>query len=155
MDAGCYAINCIRMLGQGEPKVTSARAKLRGPDVDRAMVADFRFPGGATGRIRASLWSAQPLRISAKAVGDRGEMRVLNYLAPQAFSLLRTRTSQTARWERVRDHTPTYVYQLRAFAAAVLRGEPVITNAEDAVANMLQIDSVYRAAGLPPRGKQG
>jgi predicted dehydrogenase len=154
MDAGCYAINCIRMLGQGEPKVTSARAKLRGPDVDRAMVADFRFPSGTTGRIRASLWSAQPLRISAKAVGDRGEMRVLNYLAPQAFSLMRTRTSQTARWERVRDHTATYVYQLRAFAAAVLRGEPVITNAEDAVANMRQIDSVYRAAGLPPRGQQ-
>ena len=154
MDAGCYAINCIRMLGQGEPKVTSARAKLRGPDVDRAMVADFRFPSGATGRIRASLWSAQRLRISAKAVGERGEMRVLNYLAPQAFSLLRTRTSQTARWERVRDHTATYVYQLRAFAAAVLRGEPVITNAEDAVANMRQIDSVYRAAGLPPRGQQ-
>jgi len=79
---------------------------------------------------------------------------VLNYLAPQAFSLLRTRTSQTARWERVRDHTATYIYQLRAFAAAVLRGEPVITNAEDAVANMRQIDSVYRAAGLPPRGQQ-
>lgn len=48
----------------------------------------------------------------------------------------------------------TYVYQPRAFAAAVLRGEPVITNAEDAVANMRQIDSVYRAAGLPPRGRQ-
>jgi predicted dehydrogenase len=118
------------------------------------MVADFRFPSGATGRIRASLWSAQPLRISAKTVGERGEMRVLNYLAPQAFSLLRTRTSQTAGWEGDRDHTATYVYQLRAFAAAVLRGEPVITNADDAVANMRQIDSVYRAAGLPPRGQQ-
>jgi hypothetical protein len=30
----------------------------------------------------------------------------------------------------------------------------VITNADDAVANMRQIDSVYRAAGLPLRGKQ-
>ncbi len=112
------------------------------------------FASNEAGRIRASLWSAQRLRISARAVGERGEIRVLNYLAPQAFSLLRTRTSQTALWERVRDHTATYVYQLRAFAAAVLRGEPVITNAEDAVANMRQIDSVYRAAGLPPRGQQ-
>jgi predicted dehydrogenase len=41
---------------------------------------------------------------------------------------------------------------LRAFAAAVLRGEPVITTPEDAVANMRQIDDVYRAAGLPLRG---
>jgi predicted dehydrogenase len=160
MDAGCYAINCIRMLGQGEPEVTGAQAKLRSPDVDRAMVADFRFPGGATGRIRASLWSAQPLRVSAKAIGERGEMRVLNYLAPQAFSLITVRRQEDGggwfgkRRERVRDHTATYAYQLRAFAAAVLHGEPVITNPEDAVANMRQIDSVYRAAGLPPRGQQ-
>jgi len=153
MDAGCYAINCIRMLGQGEPKVTGARARLHAPDVDRAMTADFRFPGGATGRIRASLWSAQPLRVSAKAIGERGEMRVLNYLAPQAFSLLRIRTAEGRRWERVRGDA-TYTYQLRAFAAAVLRGEPVITSAEDAVANMRVIDNVYRAAGLPPRGQQ-
>jgi predicted dehydrogenase len=46
----------------------------------------------------------------------------------------------------------TYTYQLRAFAAAVLRGEPVLTTPEDAVANMRQIDDVYRAAGLPLRG---
>jgi len=154
MDAGCYAINCIRMLGQGEPKVTAARAKLHGADVDRAMIADFRFPGGATGRIRASLWSAQPLRVSAKATGERGEMRVLNYLAPQAFSLLSIRTTEGRRWERVRGQGTTYTYQLRAFAGAVLRGEPVITSADDAVANMRQIDDVYRAAGLPPRGRQ-
>ena len=153
MDAGCYAVNCIRMLGQGEPKVSGARARLHGPDVDRAMTADFRFPGGATGRIRASLWSAQPLRVSAKAIGERGEMRVLNYLAPQAFSLLRIRTTEGRRWERVRGDS-TYTYQLRAFAAAVLRGEPVITSAQDAVANMRVIDNVYRAAGLPPRGQQ-
>jgi predicted dehydrogenase len=159
MDAGCYAINCIRMLGPGEPAVISAQAKLHGPDVDRSMVADFRFPGGATGRIRASLWSAQLLRVGARAVGERGEMRVLNYLAPQAFSLLTVRTSGgigggaggSTRWERVRGEA-TYTGQLRAFAAAVLRGEPVLTTAEDAVANMRQIDDVYRAAGLPPRG---
>jgi predicted dehydrogenase len=153
MDAGCYAINCIRMLGQGEPVVVDARARLHGPNVDRAMVADFRFPGGATGRIRASLWSAQPLRVSAKAIGERGQMRVLNYVAPQAFSLLRSRTVAGRRWERIRGEA-TYTYQLRAFAAAVLHGQPVITTAEDAVANMRQIDSVYRAAGLPPRGQQ-
>ncbi len=154
MDAGCYAINCIRMLGQGEPAVVRARARLHGPNVDRAMVADFRFPGGTTGRIRTSLWSSDLLRISATAVGERGEMRVLNYLAPQSFSLVRTRIGGSRRWQRVRDRTATYTYQLRAFAAAVLRGEPVITTAEDAVANMRVIDDVYRAAGLPPRGQR-
>jgi len=151
MDAGCYAINCIRLLGPGEPEVVSARARLHGPDVDRAMVADFRFPGGATGQIRTSLFSTQVLRVSARAVGELGEMRVLNYLAPQAFSLLTVRSGASTRWERIRGEA-TYTYQLRAFAAAVLRGEPVITTPEDAVANMRQIDDVYRAAGLPLRG---
>jgi predicted dehydrogenase len=151
MDAGCYAINCIRLLGPGEPAVVSARAKLHGPAVDRAMVADFRFPGGATGRISASLWSGRLLRLGARAVGERGEMRVLNYIAPQVFNLLTVRAGGRTRRERVRGEA-TYAYQLRAFAAAVLRGEPVITTPEDAVANMRHIDDVYRAAGLPLRG---
>ncbi len=151
MDAGCYPVNCIRMLGPGEPAVVSAKARLHGPEVDRAMVATFRFGGGVTGRIRASLWSGQVLRVGARAVGEHGEMRVLNYLAPQFFSLLTVRAGGTTRWERVRGEA-TYTYQLRAFAAAALRGEPVITSAEDAVANMRQIDDVYRAAGLAVRG---
>src|SRR6185436_18147713 len=37
MDAGCYALNCLRLLGPGEPEVVSARALLRTPEVDRAM----------------------------------------------------------------------------------------------------------------------
>ena len=151
MDTGCYAINCIRLLGPGEPTVVSARARLHGPDVDRVLVADFRFPGGASGRIRASLWSGQVFRIGARVIAERGQMRVLNYVAPQTFSLLTVRSGPSTRWERIRGEA-TYTYQLRAFAGAVLRGEPVITTPEDAVANMRQIDDVYRAAGLPLRG---
>jgi predicted dehydrogenase len=151
MDAGCYAINCLRMLGPGEPAVVAAQARLHRPEVDRAMVATFRFADGVTGRIRASLWSGQVLRIGARAVGEHGEMRVLNYLAPQFFSLLTMRAGGSTRWERVRGEA-SYTYQLRAFAAAALRGEPVITTADDAVANMRVIDDVYRAAGLAVRG---
>jgi predicted dehydrogenase len=118
---------------------------------DRAMVADFRFPGGASGRIRASLWSGQVFRIGARVIAERGQMRVLNYVAPQTLSLLTVRSGPSTRWERIRGEA-TYTYQLRAFAAAVLRGELVVTTPEDAVANMRQIDDVYRAAGLPLRG---
>ena len=56
------------------------------------------------------------------------------------------------RWrERVRGEA-TYTLQLRAFAAAVLRGEPVLTSPADAIKNMRVIDAVYQAAGLPVRG---
>jgi predicted dehydrogenase len=46
----------------------------------------------------------------------------------------------------------TYTHQLRAFAAAVLRGEPFPTTPEDAVLQMRIIDAAYRAAGLRLRG---
>jgi predicted dehydrogenase len=151
MDAGCYAINCLRMLGPGEPEVLSARARLHGPGVDRAMSASFRFAGGVLGRMTASLWSGQLLRLDAKAVGDQGVMRVFNYVAPQAYNRLTVAAGGYTRRERVTGE-PSYTYQLRAFAAAVCRGDPVPTTPEDAVAGMTVIDAVYQAAGLPPRG---
>src|SRR3954470_2694353 len=58
MDAGCYAVHCLRLLGPGDPEVVAASAKLYGDKIDRAMVADFRFPGGATGRTETSMWSS-------------------------------------------------------------------------------------------------
>ncbi len=151
MDAGCYAINWLRMLGPGEPDVVAARAKLRSPAVDRAMSASFRFPGGVLGRMTASLWSGQLLRLDAKAVGDRGVMRVFNYVSPQRYNRLTVTADGYTRHERVGGES-SYTHQLRAFAAAVLHGEPVLTTPEDAVANMLAIDAVYQAAELPLRG---
>ena len=45
----------------------------------------------------------------------------------------------------------SYTYQLEALAAHLRSGRPLVTGAEDAVANMELIDEVYRAAGLAPR----
>jgi predicted dehydrogenase len=156
MDAGCYPIHCLRTLGGslGEPVVDSARAKLRSPGVDRYMTASFTFPGGATGRITASLWSARMLSLSARVRGEVGELRVFNYLAPSAYHRLTVRSGGRSRRERVPGEA-TYTHQLRAFAGAVLDGGPVLTDARDAVRTMSVIDNVYRAAGLLPRGGQG
>ncbi len=151
MDAGCYAINWLRMLGPGEPEVVSAGARLHGDQVDRSMSASFRFPGGVLGRMTASMWSAQVLRLDAKAVGDRGVMRVFNWVSPQLFNRLTVTADGYTRHERVSGES-SYTYQLRAFAGAVLRGEPVVSTPDDAVANMTVIDAVYRAADLKPRG---
>jgi predicted dehydrogenase len=45
----------------------------------------------------------------------------------------------------------SFAYQLDAFAAAVLGGEPVKTTPQDAIENMTVTDAIYRAAGLPLR----
>lgn len=151
MDAGCYAVHMVRLLGGDEPTVTSARAKrLRGSDVDRAMRADLRFPGGHTGRITCSMWSSNILGINAKAVGSDGEMRVRNPLAPQLGHRIAVRTKSDRRVERL-SRRPTYAYQLDAFAGAIRNGEPVITDPADSIRTMTVIDAIYRAAGLPLR----
>jgi predicted dehydrogenase len=86
MDAGCYAIHMARSLGGSEPEVVAAKAKLRTPNVDRAMTAELRFGGGHTARVKCSMWSSSLLRISAKVVGDEGELRLLNPLGPRGLA---------------------------------------------------------------------
>jgi len=110
----------------------------------------LRFADGHTGRVRCSMWSSDLLRISAKVVGENGELGVLNPVLPQMFHRLSVRSADGKRTERF-SRRPTYAYQLDAFVAAVLRGEPVKTTPADAIENMTVIDAIYRAAGLPLR----
>ncbi|GAA3521586.1 Gfo/Idh/MocA family protein [Actinocatenispora rupis] len=150
MDAGCYALHCLRTLGPGEPTVVAARARLRASDVDRAMTALLRYPNGATGRMTCSLWSSDVLGVSCVVHGDAGRLRITNYVAPQYWHRLSVRTA-TRRWhERVAGEA-SYTHQLRAFTTAALHGGPVLTPASDAVRTMRLIDDVYRHAGLHPR----
>ncbi|HUR76903.1 MAG TPA: Gfo/Idh/MocA family oxidoreductase [Acidimicrobiales bacterium] len=150
MDAGCYAVHMVRTLGMGEPTVVSARAKMRSHEVDRAMTAHLRFPAGHTATMRCSMWSSDLLRISARAVGERGDVRALLPIAPHTYHRFTTRVDGLVRRERFA-RRPTYAYQLDAFCDAVLRGGPNLTPPQDSVANMRVIDDVYRAAGLAPR----
>jgi predicted dehydrogenase len=150
MDAGSYVANMVRTFGGSTPEVVAAQAKLRAPQVDRAMTADLRFAAGHTGRLRCALWSSDLFRATAKVVGDSGELRWLSPAAPHLFPRLSVRSANGKRVERF-PRRATYAYQLDAFAAAVLHGAPVRTTPEDAVENMTVIDAIYRAAGLPVR----
>ncbi len=152
MDAGCYAVHFVRQFGLGEPAVTAAGAKTlrRDPRVDRAMTVDLRYPGGATGRVVTSMWSRTVLNISARVIGQRGEVRVLNFVAPQFPHLITSIVDGQRQRARVVGET-SYTYQLRAFLAAA-RGEPAnLTPVPDSIATMALIDAAYTAAGLPLR----
>jgi predicted dehydrogenase len=150
MDPGCYAIHIVRTLSGMEPSVASARIKVRTPEVDRFAHAELRFADGVSGSVTSALWSGQVLRTSARVIGERGSMRILNPVAPHAFNLVTVKSGGTTRRERVRG-APTYEYQLRAFASAVRDGIPVLTPPSDSVANMRVIDEIYRRGGLQPR----
>jgi predicted dehydrogenase len=149
MDVGFYATHMFRAVSQSEPRVLAARVKLASKDVDRFAEADVEFDGG-TGRIRCSLWSWHMFDISMRVVGERGELRAFNPIAPQFPHSLKVKLDGKTRKEKVPGE-PTYTLQLRAFAASCLRGAPVLTDADDAVKNQRVVDAIYAAAGLPLR----
>jgi predicted dehydrogenase len=150
MDAGCYTVHMVRTFGGSTPEVVSAQAKLHDPRVDRVMTAELRFAGGHTGRVHCSMWSPRLFDISAKVIGEHGQLHVLNPAMPQMFHRLSVRTANDNRVESF-PRRASYAYQLDAFANAVLRGAPLKTTPEDAVENMTVIDAIYHAAGLPLR----
>ncbi len=151
MDGGCYAINCLRLLGPGEPKVVSAAAQESSPGVDAVMTALVRYPGAATGEFSISLLPGRPFTADVRVTGEEGELRVVNFMTPHTGHRLEVMARGETRQEQVAGGA-TYTGQLRAFTAAVLRGEAFATTAADAIVNMRLIDDVYRAAGLPLRG---
>jgi predicted dehydrogenase len=151
MDAGTYTVHIARLLACEEPTVVSATAKLRSPDVDRAMHAELSFPSGHSGVVTCSMWSSELLKTFARARGDRGELYVVNPTNPQMWHRMRVTVDGSSRTERFTRRS-TYEFQLDAFTAAVLRGAPTLTPPSDSVANMRVLDAIYLAAGMRPRG---
>jgi predicted dehydrogenase len=151
MDTGCYAINLVRFLAEAEPRVVTAEVRRSSPDVDRWMRAELRFEDGRSGRVECSLFSAKLLSVRARVIGSRGQLDVLNPVAPHLFHRLRLRADGESRSERVPGDA-TYTHQLRAFAAHVSGGPRMSTDASDAIANMQVIDAIYDRAGMKRRG---
>ena len=151
MDMGAYTTHQVRTLLGEEPTVTAARAKESSPGVDRWMRAELAFPSGAIGRTTVSLFGAVPVRVGFHLIGSKGVLKVLNPAQPAIYSRFTVKIGDHRRRETF-SRTPTYTYQLEAFAAAVLDGAPVLTPPADSIANMEVIDAIYTAAGLPLRG---
>ncbi|GIH68414.1 Gfo/Idh/MocA family protein [Sphaerimonospora thailandensis] len=154
MDVGCYSLHAQRVLapwGGGEPTLVSARAGERAgaEGVDEWLDAELVFPSGATGLARCHM-AADSLEMSCRIVGSRGEATAANYVLPHLDDRIVIETEAGRRIERPGTR-PSFAYQLEAFIAAVRKGTPVPTDADDAVATMRLIDGCYQAAGLPPR----
>jgi predicted dehydrogenase len=151
MDLGCYPVSALRHLSGGELEVVRASARVGPPDVDVAVSAELRLPGGASGELTCSMEADSTFAADLEVRGERGTLRVRNYLAPQFGSQVALEDARGTREEQP-TREPTYRFQLRAFLSAVHGGAPIPTDADDAVRNMRAIDAIYRAAGLPPRG---
>ena len=153
MDLGYYAISFLRFVAGAEPEsILRADAVQIAPDVDGAMKAEMRFPGGCVARMNLSLVDeADDFTIAAEITGERGRMSIVNPVHPQNGRGLDVIVDGATR-----NHPPekpaTYDWQARAFARNVREGTPVLTTAREGAAIMQVIDDVYRAAGMNPRG---
>jgi predicted dehydrogenase len=156
MDGGCYALDCMRLLG-GELSVVAAvadpyaaLADVGGAVADRAMAVRVAFEGGATGWSESSFTRDGEYLADVHVVFDEGHLWLRNFIAAHRGRLVVTRNGTVVADENGHGDT-TYLCQLRAFAAAIAGGEPVPTSAAHAVTTMRLIDDAYRAAGLLPR----
>lgn len=158
MDLGTYPVHWLRHIAGREPIVISASAEPYADDarVDLVMSATLQCPADGDqpvvyGRIRCSMDADERMQARLWIEGDAGTLEVINPLAPQMGHELRLNNADGDLREQV-DRTPSYTYQLEAFAAAVRDGARIPTDGADAVAQMQVIDAIYHAAGLPLRG---
>jgi len=150
MDVGCYPLHLLRTLVGKEPEIVSAAADLFAPGVDGQIEAELIFPEGVTGRLSCSMQSPVAEPALGVVVGDEAELRIERPFSPQLGHRISVRAGRAVREEQL-TLTPSYVFQLRAFAGAVLNGASVLTGPDDFVANMDAVDAIYRRAGLEPR----
>ena len=167
MDGGCYAIDCLRLVGSaadaGDPSVHGAVADPM-PDrvTDRATAARVAFASGLTAWFESAFTRDGEFLADVHVIGSEGTLRLRNFIRAQEGRLIVTRGGSVVSDERGGDlpeignlgdtaGDTTFAWQLRAFAAAALDGEPFPTTAASAVTTMRLIDDAYQAAGLPIR----
>ena len=159
MDGGCYVIDCLRLIGPGEPAVTAALADpvdalgggRSGAVADRATAVRLAFPGGATAWFESAFTRDGQDRDEVHVSCERGTVYVQGFIRAHSGHLVAVRDGSVLADERGSGDT-TYTEQLRAFAAAVAGRSDAPTSAAHAVGTMRLIDDAYRAAGLLPRG---
>ncbi|MFA5630155.1 MAG: Gfo/Idh/MocA family oxidoreductase [Porticoccaceae bacterium] len=152
IDPGCYCINLIRLIAGAEPEVLSATPTLQSAEIDIAMAAELVFADGCTAYFECSLSDDIETFVQvAKISGEAGSITVTNPFLPHLGNRLDIDVEGHRRSETF-PTTPSYAYQLKAFADLVLSGAPSRTTLEDGIKNMKVIDDVYRAAGMRIRG---
>ena len=161
MDGGCYAIDCLRLLGLSEPTVTGALADPLGEGgsgegrVDRAMAVRLTSPAGLTGWLESAFTGSGDFHADVHVTGDDGDLWLRNFINAQEGTLSVSPDGPSWEGSSESPDETTFAWQLRAFTDAVRDGELFPTTAANAAVTMRVIDDAYRAAGLPVREPAG
>ncbi|MEM1263004.1 MAG: Gfo/Idh/MocA family oxidoreductase [Pseudomonadota bacterium] len=149
MDLGCYPVHWVRTIMGGEPTVVTANAVQERPGIDLEMRAALDF-AGVTAEIACSMAIDKAFAAELRIVADRGSIVVTNPLAPHdGHSLVITVDGEMTSTSV--DGQSTYWHQLTHVLDVIAGRATPVTGGADAVANMVAIDAIYRAAGMSPR----
>lgn len=158
MDLGCYSIHALRTLGRfagGAPTLSSVTGGERAgrPGVDEWVRAELTYPSGITGMASCNM-AADRDQFTLRLIGTHGEAMAENFVKPQMddrINVLATVGDRVQARTEEPGTRPTYAYQLDAFTGAIREDIPMLTDLDDAVANMEMIDACYAGLGLSPR----
>ncbi len=147
MDLGCYPISWTLAVMRHEPVECNAKAVLTAKGVDESMTAELHFASGALAELSTSMAADLPPSCEIHVIGERGEIRFNNPLAPQyGAKLTRTIDGQTS--EADIDKSTTYAYQLAAVIRALENGSLLPTEGDALLTQQRTLDAVYESAGL-------
>lgn len=149
MDLGVYPLRFLTHV-LGAPTVRSAEA-VEVDGVDASIVVHLDLPGGVEGTVRASMVASEDQSVRARIVGTTGTITVHSPYGPQNGGRIVVEHADGRVVEEPVDPTASYVWMLRSFADAVLRGGDPVSGTAQAVAAMRLVDDAYRAAGMAPR----
>lgn len=154
MDVGCYAVHGLRDLAAllgGDPVPVRARAGQlpAHPGIDAWLTADLEYPSGVPASIECSMTHGV-LDFSFRIVGSNGEVYAPAFVLPHMDDRVIVTVGTEQRIEEL-GRRSSYTYMLEALRRLVRSGEPMVTDADDAVVTMRMIDDIYRSAGMLPR----
>jgi len=153
MDLGCYCLHWIRTVAGDEPTVVSASARCATPGVDLEIEAELAFTSGPTATLKCSMQPEDGVLFRRLRVeGDKGVLELDNPVSPHSGATLVVESDAPSLPQIVSGGDTTFQYQLRHVIEVIEGRAQPLTGGEDALNNMRAIDSIYRAAGLRPRG---
>jgi len=153
MDLGCYCMHWIRTVAGDEPTIVSASAKCLAGGVDIETHAQLAFTSGPTATLECSMQPHDGVLFRRLRVqGESGVLEIENPVSPHSGATLSIESAGSALPQIVSGGDTTFHYQLRHVIEVIEGRAQPLTGGDDAIGNMRAIDSIYRAAGLKPRG---
>lgn len=142
MDVGCYPVTIARRVAGCEP--VRAAGFMRGQAVDMTFMGLLEFPNGMIAGIESSMECFE--RTRAEIVGTHGSIVLEAPFHPgddaAEFAIMREGSKEVVK-------TPganRFMLEAEDFANAVLYGTALRWPVEDAVANMVALDALIKAA---------